>query len=44
MGTLDHSSRSAFVLIWELHKVWRSLAIDSANSWRLLHTLCFSMC
>ncbi|CAI9590390.1 unnamed protein product [Staurois parvus] len=25
------------------HEVWSSLAIDSADSWRLLHTVCFSM-
>ncbi|CAI9534546.1 unnamed protein product [Staurois parvus] len=25
------------------HKVWRSLAIDSADSWRLLRTVRFSM-
>jgi len=36
------SLRTVLELIWRPHEVWRSLAIDSADSWRPLRTVCLS--
>lgn len=31
------------MLIWRPHEVWRSVAIDSAGTWRLLRTVSFNL-
>ena len=37
------SLRTVLELIWRPHEVWRSVAIDSAESWRLLSTMRLSI-
>ena len=37
------SLRTVLELIWRPHEVWRSVAIDSAESWRPLCTMCLSI-